>query len=221
MANNKSSIPGGTNAPGAAVSSTPLGSSAPAGGTNSGATAPGMGPGVIIVPPKGFQKTAQQILFGTSKDFPAGGSLPMGGQQVTPAQIQGILQPVLDAFTAIADAEKTVKSARLSLSALLPQAKQFAKNLKQALIAHFGAGSPILADFGVKDGTRARKKTVEAKAAAVVKGKQTRKLRGTQGKVEKLKTKFVGQVSAASAVPQGNGSGNTGSAPSGATGNGA
>ncbi len=192
----------------------------PAGGTTSGANAPGIGPAAVIKPPTGFQKTVQQILFGTNKDLPAGSGIPMAGQQLTQAQIQGLLQPVLDAFTAIDDAEKTVKQSRLSLSALLPQARQFVKSLKQALIAHFGPGSPLLADFGVKDGVTRRKSTAATKAAAAVKGKETRVLRGNVGKVKKLAKKFTGQVSPP-AVQSGSGSGNTGSTPSGATGNGA
>ncbi|MHB8420693.1 MAG: hypothetical protein ACYDCL_21685 [Myxococcales bacterium] len=220
---NKSSIPGSPSVPGAAVqSSIPTsGLSAPAaGGATSGASTGGIGPSAVIAPPTGLRKSVQQLVFGVSKDIPAGSSVLVAGTQLTQAQILGLLQPVLDAFSAVDDAEKVVKQSRLSLSALLPQVRQFMPNLKDAMIALFGRGNPILKDFGIKDGASRKKTTVEAKAAAKVKGSETRTLRNTQGKVEKLKTKFVGQVSPAAAVKPGNTGGGTGGAPSGSSGSG-
>lgn len=120
---------------------------------------------------------------------------------------------MLDGFTAIDDAESNVKQERLSLSAMLTQARQFVGNLKASLIAQFGKGSPLLADFGVKDGATRKKPTTAAAAAAAVKASETRTLRNTQGKVAKLAVKFTGEVAPASAVPAGGapGSSNTSS----------
>ena len=215
MPNHKSSTSGNASVPGAAVRVNP----SPVilkttGGTSSGANVAGIGPTTVIKPPPGLEKAIQQLVFGTSKDLPAGGNLTVAGQPVSQAQILAILQPALDAFTAIDDAEKVVKQQRLSLSALLPQVRQFMANLKDALIAQFGRGNPILKDFGIKDGTTRRKTKVVAKAAAQVKGQQTRELRNTQGKVEKLAVKFTGQVSPPSAVKLGTpGGGPAGGSP--------
>ena len=218
----KSNNPGSPNGPG--TSSIPsIAGAPPAGnsggsGTTSGTNVPGIGPVTVIKPPKGFQKTVQQLAFGASKDLPAGGVLPAAGTQLTQAQILAFLQSVLDGFTAVSDAEKAVKQQRLSLSALLPQARQFVATLKDALIAHFGRGNPILLDFGLKDGSTRRKTTVEAKSAAKVKGQETRKLRNTKGKVQRLEVKFTGQVAPASAVKPGTPGGSGGGTPSGSTG---
>ncbi|HUB09805.1 MAG TPA: hypothetical protein VMB50_22575 [Myxococcales bacterium] len=222
MATSKSSTSGSASASGTATISNPSVSvSAPTGGTTSGAAGVGMGPTTVTKPPTGFQKTVQQMVSGVQKDIPPTSSLPMAGGQVTQAQILGILQPVLDAFTAIGDAEAVVKQQRLSLSAMLPQARQFLANLKDALIVQFGRGSPLLKDFGVKDGSVKKKATVATKSAALVKSSETRALRNTQGKVEKAKVKFTGQVSPASAVKSGTSGGSAGGTPAGSSGNGA
>ncbi len=213
---NKSNNPGSPSAPVGGSSANP--GSSGASGTTSGTNVPGMGPVTVIKPPTGFEKTVQQLVYGTEKDIPAAGGLPMQGTQMTQAQILATLQPVLDAFTAVDDAVAAVKQSRLALSALLPPARQFAASMKDALIAFFGRGNPILPDFGVKDGTSRRKTTVDAKAAAKVKRAETRVLRGTKGKVERAKVKFTGQVSPATAVKPGAGSGNSGGTPSGSTG---
>ena len=215
MANHKSSTSGSATAPGAAGSSltTPIlsGTGTPAGsGTPTSAAVTGIGPAKVIKPVKGFQNTVRQIASGVQKDLPATSTITVAGQQLTQAQILATLQPVLDGFTAISDAENTVKQQRLSLSAILPVAHAFVDNLKVALVAQFGKGSPLLSDFGIKDGSARKKATVATKSAALVKSSETRDLRGTTGKAEKAKLKFTVQVSPASAVKPGgsNGGGN-------------
>jgi hypothetical protein len=169
----------------------------------------------VIKPPSGFRNDVQQLVNGINKDIPAGGSLTVVGAQMTQAQLLAILAPVLAAFTAVTDAESSVKQTRLSLSALLPQARVFVANLKHALIAQFGKGSPLLADFGVKDGAAPKKLTTKAAMAKVIRAGETRTLRNTKGKVEKLAVKFTGQISpaapvVASGTPGGSGNGSTG-----------
>jgi hypothetical protein len=189
-----------------------------ASGSTSGASVPGSSPAAVIKPPAGFRNSVQQLVNGINKDIPAGSPITVVGTQMTQAQLLAILQPVLDAFTAIDDAASNVKQTRLALSALLPQVRQFVGNLKVALIAAFGKGSPLLADFGVKDGATRKKPTSAATAAAAVKASETRTLRNTKGKVEKLAVKFNGQVSPASAVPAGGAPGSSNSGNSGSTG---
>ncbi|MHB1845921.1 MAG: hypothetical protein ACYCWW_13930, partial [Deltaproteobacteria bacterium] len=95
----------------------------------------------------------------------------------------------------------------------------FVGNLKVALIAQLGKGSPLLGDFGIKDGTARKKPTAAEKSASAVRGGETRKLRHTQGKVQKLAKKFVGQVSPATPLKGGGLGGNDGGASNGSSGN--
>jgi hypothetical protein len=200
-----------------AVGGTPAGttsvSTGAASGSTSGASVPGTSPAAVVKPPSGFRNTVQQLVNGINMDIPADSPINVVGTPMTQAQLLAILQPVLAAFTTITTAENSVKQARLSLAALLPQAQLFVANLKKALIAQFGMGSPLLADFGVKDGATRKKPTTAVAAATAVKASATRVLRNTKGKVEKLAVKFTGQVSPAAAVTASGapGSGNTGS----------
>lgn len=190
---------GGNSAPPVAVSNPPtpitgIGSTGSTGGTatpglvNTGLSSSGTVPN----PNKdGFQSKLVKRLDGVQNFLPAGSSLTVNGQSMSQAMLASALQAVLNLFTALATAlsqsKATVGQARLALSAQLAAAHQLQTGLDHALIAFFGKGNPVLANFGVASGARKTPISSATKAAAAATAKLTRQARNTMGKKQRLK----------------------------------
>ena len=213
-----------------AVGNTPSatgGSSGTTGGTVTGLVNTGLSPSGVRNPMKhGFQNMVAKRLDGVKKFLPAGISLVVNGQHWTQPSILQLLQIVVDLFEALNASKVSVGQARLALSAELPTAHQFITGLDHALIASFGKGNAILANFGVASGAR-KQPTSTTDAEAAAKAKLTRKARHTMGKKARLEIKgggASGQVTpagspdvtpaSASNSAGSNGTGNGGGTPS-------
>ncbi|MHB8416468.1 MAG: hypothetical protein ACYDCL_00220 [Myxococcales bacterium] len=213
MANNKSSAPVSTHAPGVMSStvapalgtagSPAAGGPAAGGGTGSGSSPAGGVLAALGVTNSGytqvkvgslvstkFETKVSKRLSGVENYLPAGTSLVLNGTAYTVASIVSVLQAVLALFTAKATAQAqakaTVSAATAALKAELPTASQFLSALDTALVGIFGKGNPVLTNFGLSTGV---KKTPSVATQAKAKGTAalTRKARNTLGKVQRLK----------------------------------
>jgi hypothetical protein len=81
--------------------------------------------------------------------------------------------------------------------AAIPQAQQLAAELKGVLTGFFHAGNPQLSTFGLKVKKPPKPRTTASKAAAAVASAETRKIRGTLGRRQRLALRFTGEVAPA------------------------
>jgi hypothetical protein len=138
----------------------------------------------------GFQSKLVKCLDGVEQFLPAGSSLTLNGQSMSQEALASALQAVVSLFTALSNAQKQSKAivsqARLALAAQLPVAHQLYTSLDHALIAFFGKGNPVLANFGIASGARKNPPNSATKAAAAATAKLTRQARHTMGKKQRL-----------------------------------
>ncbi len=134
-----------------------------------------------------IQGKDQQVLEGISKSLTMP-ILQLGATTYTPATLAAFIQSRVD----LANAVVTTKAKWLAtVKAYLDvnkQARIVLTDLRNVLIAAYGADSPRLADFGFSP-PRSVTLTAEQKAAAVEKRNATRKARKTAGKRQKAKIK--------------------------------
>ena len=185
------SVPVTSTGAGSAGSSTTI-----TGGTSSTVT---LGPttvttGAPVVAVKGFRAQLQQMLQGWQAVIPTGSSLSQAGGPLEQASVVAALQSYLGAYTALDAALMTQQSARTTVKQQLTAAEAFYAQLKAALVGFFGAGSPQLAQFGLKPKTARAQLSVEKKAAMVAQMLGTRQLRGTMGKKQTASAPRAGPV---------------------------
>jgi hypothetical protein len=130
----------------------------------------------------------QKLIDGTQKLLTQFATLPVGGKNLTPADIVKVLQDRIGKATAAQTAEAArataVKEDRDERANTAP----FVVALRRIALGMFQANPDTLAIFGLK-APKARKTKVATKAAAIAKNKATRTARGTKGPKAKLKVK--------------------------------
>jgi hypothetical protein len=130
----------------------------------------------------------QQVIQGVQKDLSTMSSLLLGAETFTPATLVAFVQSRIDAGNKVGTARAAWLDAVKAYEAVDTQADVVVHDLKQLVIAAFGATSVKLADFGFAP----RKVTVltpAQKAAAALKRKATRAARNTLGPKAKLAIK--------------------------------
>ena len=126
-------------------------------------------------------------------------SILLGAQAFTPTSLVAFLQSRIDAANAVLVAKANWQNASKTYTALNKQGTVVVHDLKQYVIAAFGATSSKLADFGFTP-KKVTVLTPEQKAAAAAKRAATRKARNTLG--PKAKLAITGTVpSTGSAAP--------------------
>jgi len=130
----------------------------------------------------------QKMIDGVVKYLTVFASLPVGSQSMAPADIVKIIQErvrsaqaVVTAEAAFKDAVKADRDERVSTAKLM-------SSLRRIVLGFYGESPNTLAAFGLT-APRTGKKKVDVKAAAVAKGKATRKARNTMGRKQKAKVK--------------------------------
>jgi hypothetical protein len=149
-----------------------------------------------VVPSKvaahGLRAALEAMLSGVQQVIPDGSNVLVAGAQLTKADVVAKLTVFLTQYSAIETQAAVVKADRQGLKQSLPEARQLLQELKDAVIAAFGRGSPDLQKFGVRVRVT-RKPTSQQRALAAEKARRTRALRGTKGSRQKAAIRFAGE----------------------------
>jgi hypothetical protein len=129
---------------------------------------------------------ATALIAGIKKNLSTVPQLTVGGQNLTPAQVEAQL-------LAFATLRSDVNAAKTAWETKLADERSKGPALQEFLAAvvsfvrgTFGNSPETLAEFGLKPKKAAKTLTAEEQAAKAVKAKATRTARGTKGKKEKL-----------------------------------
>jgi hypothetical protein len=164
------------------------GSASSVGGAGSAGTAP-------VKPPKGFRLKLQQMLAGVEAVIPDGNSITTTGGSMTKAAMVKILTDEVSEFETVDAGVTALGVARKQIREDLPQMHKLYTELKDALSAQFGRGSPLLAQFGINPQKLRKPLTPEQRVARAAKARQTRLLRHTGGVRQKAAVQYDGKVS--------------------------
>jgi hypothetical protein len=132
-----------------------------------------------------FEKELQQMLLGVSKYLPQTSTLIVEKNTLTAAQMASRINGYLQTFADLRDKKEQARQQLGVLQQQLPEAHAFYMGLKAALVGFFGRGSPELSQFGISVGGR-KPLTSEQKAIAHARALNTRRVRGTLGRRQKL-----------------------------------
>jgi hypothetical protein len=130
----------------------------------------------------------QAMIDGITKFLAQLATLPVGGQNMTPADIVKVFQARIDAGKAAQAAEASRTAAVKADRDERAKTSAFMRAFRRIVLGMFQEAPDTLAIFGLK-APKARKPKVTTKAAAVAKNAATRKARGTVGPKKKLTIK--------------------------------
>jgi hypothetical protein len=133
----------------------------------------------------------QNALNGVQQVLPAESAVSMSGQTVTQAQLVTQLTGMLPKFTAATDAKTAHAVAVQARKAAEPDAREYLAQLRAALVAFYGRGSPTLEKFGMS-AKKPAAQTTQTAVLAAAKRTLTRQKRGTLGKRQKAGIKAIG-----------------------------
>jgi len=173
-----------------------MNSNNPASGGSSAANADGSAQSgaTIVGTKKGLQAHLQQLLQGVQAVVPDGSSLPVGSGNESKADMVAELTQVLSVYkTAEARQIEAIKARTQVKDARVVDHALYTK-LKDAVIAYFGKGNPLLAQFGIRARWRPRALTPEQKMLRVAKLRATRAARHTMGSRQKAAVKSDGKL---------------------------
>ena len=140
----------------------------------------------------GLRAALNAMLSGVQTVIPDGSLIRVNGVDEKKADVVSELQSLLAQYASIDSSAAVAKAARVQLRQALPAASQTLQQLKDAIFAFLGRGSPELQKFGLKART-ARKPTTQQKALAAEKARRTRALRGTKGSRQKAAIRYAGE----------------------------
>jgi hypothetical protein len=149
----------------------------------------------IVGTRKGFRDSLQKLLQGIEAVVPDGASLSTSSGLQTKAQIVAELTKVLSVYDQAEAQQLVVKATRAGIKAASAQNHQLFTELKDAVIAFFGRGSPMLGQFGIKGRGKPRPLTPEQKVLRAAKARATRAARHTLGSRQKAALKSDAKVS--------------------------
>ena len=141
--------------------------------------------------PSGLLQKIQNALNGVQQVLPAGSAVSMNGQTVTQAQLVTQLTGLLPKFTAATDAKTAFALAVQQRKTAEPDVLEFLAQLRAALVAFYGRGSPSLEKFGMS-AKLPTSQTSQTAILAAAKRTLTRQKRGTLGKKQKAGIKAIG-----------------------------
>jgi len=130
----------------------------------------------------------QAMITGTEKFLATLTALPVGGTNMTPADIVNVFKIRVDASKAVQTAAAALIAAVKADRDTRAKTSATARAFRRIVLGMFQEAPDTLAIFNLK-APKAAKSTVAVKAAAVAKNKATREARGTVGKRKKLAIK--------------------------------
>jgi hypothetical protein len=138
---------------------------------------------------RGSQLAAdQKLIDGTKQFLSALPNLSVGGQDMTPAQIEQVLQDRIDAGNAAVKAEASRRAAVQADRDERKKTSTFVQAFRRIVIGMFLQAPDKLGVFGLT-APKVAKKSAATKAAAVATATATKKARGPVGKKQRAKVK--------------------------------
>jgi hypothetical protein len=134
--------------------------------------------------------TLRALIAGTQKHTPTG-SLTFGNATYTSASLVQLVQSLVDAMTAIDEAEAHAKDLMATLRDVAARVRPVVQAYQKYLVATYGNATQTLADYGLKPHKAPAPRTSEQKAASALQLRATRKARGTKSKKQKASIKGV------------------------------
>jgi hypothetical protein len=167
----------------------------------------------------GLRAALEAMLSGVQQVIPDGSDVLVAGVKLKKADVVAKLQAFTSQYDAITTQAATLLAERQGLKQALPDARTLLQELKDAVIAAFGRGSPEIQKFGLRVRATRKQPTVQQKALAAEKARRTRALRGTKGSRQKAAIRYVGQPTLVLGPnPQANAAGPSAAAPSSGSG---
>jgi len=148
----------------------------------------------------GVVARAKALIAGTDKHLSNVTQVTIMGQSLSPAQVAGELQALVDLRTAVDAAKASTRAKLAEEQAQTPSLRSFMGALVMYVKAVYQNSPDVLADFGIAPKARTPL-TVEAKTASVAKGASTRAARHTMGSKQRLAVK--GDVTGVTVTPVG------------------
>jgi hypothetical protein len=139
----------------------------------------------IVGTTKGFRADLQQLLQGIEAVVPDGSSLPVGSGNETKADMVAAITQVLAVYNTAEAQRVAIKATRIQLMETSTADRTLYTKLKDAMVAYFGKGSPLLTQFGIKPRQPRRPLTSEQNVVRAEKARMTRAARHTMGKRQK------------------------------------
>jgi hypothetical protein len=133
----------------------------------------------------GFEQQLVKAKSGAEKHLPQDSVLALSVKETTAAQIVLDFAAVLAKYQDIRDAQAVVALKRQVLHDALPSAHVEYAAFKAYLMAKLGKGNPQLVEYGFPLGVR-KPISSGTRVLATVKAQQTRKIRHTMGRKQKL-----------------------------------
>ncbi|HUB06000.1 MAG TPA: hypothetical protein VMB50_03320, partial [Myxococcales bacterium] len=121
---------------------------------------------------------------GVAAELPPTVSLTINGVTMTGAQVDARFKSYLATFEAVDEAMKQYQTALAARRNIQLEVRDFYLQVKNAMIAYFGAQSPKLASFGIEP-AKAKVTDSVKELLAAAKRQLTREARGTLGKKQK------------------------------------
>ena len=132
-----------------------------------------------------FEQKLQQMEAGVEKMLPQGSTLVVERSPQTVAQITARLKGYLQLFADLRDQKAQALQQLGAFHQRMPEVHQYYMDLKTSLVAFFGRKGPELPQFGIPVRSPTPL-TSEQKAVAHAKALNTRKVRHTLGRKQKL-----------------------------------
>ncbi len=148
----------------------------------------------IVGTRKGLRNSLQQLLQGFQAVVPDGSSLPVGSGTEAKADIVAELTQVLSVYANAEAQQMVAKTARTQVQNARGTDHDLFTKLKDAVVAYFGKGNPLLMQFGIKPRAKARPLTPEQLVLRAAKVRGTRAARHTMGARQKAAVKSDGKL---------------------------
>ena len=132
-----------------------------------------------------FEQKLLQAKSGAEKYLPQNSALELAGKQMTVAQVVLDFAAVLAKFQDVRDAMAIAAQKRQLLHDALPGVRAEYLSFKSYVESKLGRGNPQIAEYGFALGVH-RPKSAGTKVLASIKAQQTRKVRHTLGRKQKL-----------------------------------
>ncbi len=133
----------------------------------------------------GFEQKLQQAKSGAEKYLPQNAALELSGTETTVAQVVADFAAVLAKFADIRDAKAALAQKRQLLQSAIQGSHEEYAGFKSYLEAKLGKGNPQLAEYGFTLGAR-KPRSSGTNVLASIKAQQTRKVRHTLGRKQRL-----------------------------------
>jgi hypothetical protein len=133
----------------------------------------------------GFEQKLMQAKAGAEKYLPQNAALELSAKETTVAQVVSDFAAVLAKYQDVRDAKAAVALKLRLLNDALPGAHTEYDAFKAYLVAKLGKGNPQLTEYGFTTGVR-KPTSSGTRVLAAMKAQQTRKIRHTMGRKQKL-----------------------------------